>query len=136
MSITFGADPVRERVQELLLRMRSGEVVDKTHETKHVDLKEESGRRGSRGELLVGSRTNDVAAQHLAAASACMANTPGGGALIVGLSDDGELIGADLDAEWLRKRIYEITQRLLTVDVTETVVRGIRLLIVVSPSAV
>ncbi len=65
-----------------------------------------------------------------------MANTPGGGALIVGVADDGQLIGADLHAEWLRQRIYEVTQRLLTVDVQEVWVRGVRLLIVIAPYAV
>ncbi len=45
-------------------------------------------------------------------------------------------MGAELDAEWLRHRIYELSRRLLTVDVTEADVRGVRLLVVISPSAV
>ena len=46
-----------------------------------------------------------------------MANTPGGGAVIVGIADDGTPIGTSLDAEWLRHRIWELTQRILTVNV-------------------
>ena len=64
-----------------------------------------------------------------------MANTPGGGALIVGIATDGTPVGAELDHEWLRHRIYELTDRRLTVDVTEVVVRGSRF-VIVSPTAV
>lgn len=65
-----------------------------------------------------------------------MANTPEGGALVVGVADDGDLVGAELDAEWLRHRIYELTDRRLTVDVRETEVRGVRLLVVITPRAI
>jgi ATP-dependent DNA helicase RecG len=34
-----------------------------------------------------------------------MANTPGGGALVVGVADDGTVLGTELDADWLRHRI-------------------------------
>ena len=132
----FSDDPVRSEVAALLRRMADGEVIDKHHEGKRVDLKEEAGRRGPGGVRLPGSPRNDAAAEKLAAEAACMANTPGGGALIVGVADDGALIGADLDAEWLRQRIYEITQRLLTADIREVEVRGTRLLVVVAPYAV
>ncbi|MFB9376740.1 DUF5635 domain-containing protein [Kineococcus gynurae] len=37
-----------------------------------------------------------------------MANTPGGGALLVGFDDKtAEVVGADLDPEWLRHRIHQ-----------------------------
>ena len=65
-----------------------------------------------------------------------MTNTPGGGALILGVADDGALIGAATDAEWLRQRIYEKSQRLLTVDIQDVVVNGIRLLVITMPQAV
>lgn len=135
-AISFGADPVRTEITDLLHRMDAGATIDRSHERKHVDLKEEAGRRGRSGAVTPGSAENDQAARKLAAEAACMANTPGGGALIVGVADDGTLIGADLDAEWLRQRIFELTRRLLTVDVNEAVVQGVRLLVVVSPSAV
>lgn len=134
-AISFGADPVRTEITDLLHRMDAGATIDRSHERKHVDLKEEAGRRGRSGAVTPGSAENDQAARKLAAEAACMANTPGGGALIVGVADDGTLIGADLDAEWLRQRIFELTRRLLTVDVNEAVVQGVRLLVVVSPSA-
>jgi ATP-dependent DNA helicase RecG len=65
-----------------------------------------------------------------------MANTPGGGALIFGVADDGTLVGAELDSEWLRHRVYELTDRRLTVDVREAQVRGVRLLVVLAPQAI
>lgn len=136
MTTTFGVDPIRAEVSHLVERLRAGEVIDRRAERTWVDLKEEAGRRNRHGDVAPGSPENEEAARQLAAASACMANTPGGGALIVGVADDGTLIGAELDAEWLRHRIYELTRRLLTVDVTETVVRGVRLLVLVSPRAV
>ena len=136
VSTTFGADPVRTEVADLLHRMEAGEIIDRSHERKHVDLKEEAGRRDRAGAVRPGTAENDQAARKLAAEAACMSNTPGGGALIVGVADDGTLVGADLHAEWLRQRIFELTRRLLTVDVTEAIVRGVRLLVVVSPSAV
>jgi ATP-dependent DNA helicase RecG len=48
------------------------------------------------------------AARHLANEVACMANTPAGGAIVVGIEDrSGRLLGAALDAEWLCHRVYE-----------------------------
>lgn len=135
VTITFGTDPVRVEVAGLIERMQAGELVDHTYERKHVDLKEEAGRR-SGSQVLAGSPHNDPAAQKLSREAACMANTPGGGALIVGVANDGTLIGADLDAEWLRQRIFELTHRLLTVDVSEVQVHETRLLVIVAPSAV
>lgn len=136
VTTTFGADPVRAEVADLLSRMDAGEVIDRRHERKHVDLKEEAGRRDHSGAVIPGDAENEAAAKKLAGEAACMANTPGGGALIVGVADNGTLIGSDLDPEWLRQRIYELTRRLLTVDVSEAVIRGTRLLVIISPSAV
>jgi ATP-dependent DNA helicase RecG len=136
VTITFGADPIRDEIADLLARMDAGEVVDRNDERKQVDLKEEAGRRGPGGVVRPGSRENEAAAVKLAGEAACMANTPGGGALIVGVADDGTLIGADLDAEWLRQRVYELTRRLLTVDVSEAAVQGTRLLVIICPVAV
>ncbi|MDF1488191.1 ATP-binding protein [Tessaracoccus caeni] len=135
MGITFGIDPIRAEVERLLALMEAGTVIDRTYERQHVDLKEEAGRR-RRAEILPGNQINEQAAQQLAAEAACMSNTPGGGALIVGVADDGTLIGTQLRTEWLRHRIFELTNRLLTVDIAEAVVCGIRLLIIISPSAV
>lgn len=65
-----------------------------------------------------------------------MANSPQGGALIVGVANDGTLVGAALDSDWLRHRIYERLARQLTVSVREVMVRDVRLLVVRSPEAV
>ena len=58
-----------------------------------------------------------------------MANTPGGGAVIVGVSDEGKRIGTRLDADWVRHRIWELTSRQLTVAVREEGIEGCRLLV-------
>ncbi|MDQ2875050.1 MAG: DUF5635 domain-containing protein [Actinomycetota bacterium] len=57
-----------------------------------------------------------------------MANTPGGGALVVGVEDrSGRLLGAALDADWLRHRVYEHVG--VAPAVEERAVQGIRLLV-------
>ena len=58
-----------------------------------------------------------------------MANTAGGGAVIVGIADDGARIGTRLDADWVRHRIWELTSHQLTVEVREANLEGCRLLI-------
>lgn len=88
-------------------------------ESKHADVKEEPGRRGVRGEILPGPADLDEVARYLYVELACMANTPGGGAIVLGVSDTGERLGATVAAEQLRHRIYEVSQRLLTPDVQE-----------------
>jgi ATP-dependent DNA helicase RecG len=126
---------VDQEVQRVLAVLRHGALDADALESKHVDLKEEAGRR--RGPTVGPSIPhNEAAARALAAESACMANTDQGGALIVGAAHDGTLIGTELDVEWLRRRIYEFTQQRLTVVVTETAIGGARLLVLRSPEAV
>ncbi|TQL02872.1 ATP-binding protein [Cellulomonas sp. SLBN-39] len=132
--MVFGVDPVHQAVVEVLDRLERGDAAEL--ESVHVDLKEEAGRRGPGGIVRPGARTNEAAAQKLAAEAACMANTDGGGALVVGVCDDGSLMGAELDGQWLRERIYALTDRRLTVDVSEALVRGVRLLVIRSPQAI
>lgn len=126
MTIIFGPDPVGDAVVAALEALEAGEPVV---ERREVDLKEEAARRNPDGSIRPGSPRNESAARALAGECACMANTPGGGALIVGVADGGDLIGTDLDTEWLRARIYELTNRLLTVDARPAAVRGTRLLV-------
>jgi ATP-dependent DNA helicase RecG len=76
-------------------------------ETEGVDFKEEAGRRGRDGQILLGHPRNEAVAEKLADEVACLANTPGGGALIVGVADDGTRVGAASDRDWLRRRIHE-----------------------------
>jgi ATP-dependent DNA helicase RecG len=72
-------------------------------------VKEEPGRRGAGGKIVPGGDRNDPAARYLAGEMSCMANSPGGGAIILGVADDGTRIGTDLDGEWLRHRIWQLT---------------------------
>jgi len=135
MPILFGADPIQTEVQVILAALADGKVIDDAVERQYVDLKEEHGRRDRQGGIGPSSPRNQEAAQELAAAAACMANTPGGGALIVGVSDDGQLIGTDLEAEWLRHRMWELSGKALTVDVATHEVSGRRLLVLRAPQA-
>lgn len=97
-------------------------------ERERVDCKEEAGRRGSGGVLLPGEPHNLAAVEKLADEVACFSNTPGGGAIIVGVDDrTGELLGAALDAEWLRHRIYQAVD--VAPAVEERLVDGVRLLV-------
>src|SRR5699024_7121923 len=75
-------------------------VLPDSSERQRVDFKEEAGRRGAAGRLLPGSAEKTQAADQLADEVAAMANTPGGGALIIGVEDrSGDLLGTDLDIE-------------------------------------
>lgn len=122
-----------EAVERCLARIRAG-VLPSDAERERVDLKEEAGRRGAGGRLLPGNRENTRAADQLADETAAMANTPGGGALVVGIEDrTGDLLGTELDAEWLRQQIYR------RIDVAPDVVvrdeQGIRILVLFVPEA-
>jgi ATP-dependent DNA helicase RecG len=132
-SFSPGADQVesRERLEALvegaLAKLGAGGLPDGI-EREHIDFKEEAGRRGPGGTLTVGERHNQEAARHLANEVACMANTPEGGAIVVGVEDrSGRLLGAALDADWLRHRVYEYVG--VAPAVKERVVQGIRLLV-------
>ena len=123
-----GTEPIDALVEQALHRLSRGELPERI-ELERLDFKEERGRRGSGGTVSPGETTNERAAEHLAAEMACMANTPGGGALIVGVSDDGARTGTRLDADWLRHRIWELTSHQLTIAVREAHIDECRLLI-------
>lgn len=133
MGIVFGPDPVEEEVIRALEALQHGGLPP---ERLHVDLKEEAGRRDHRGAVQPGQGASDVAAKTLAAECACMANTPGGGVLIFGVANDGQLIGTSLDPEWLRQRLHELLDRRLTVAIREVHVNDVRLLLIRCPQAV
>ncbi|MBT0773677.1 putative DNA binding domain-containing protein [Kineosporia sp. J2-2] len=76
-------------------------------EAEGIDFKEEAGRRGRAGVILPGQPRSEAVATQLADEVACLANTPSGGALIVGVADDGTVIGAVSERDWLRQRIHE-----------------------------
>ena len=109
-------------------------VLIRFRETASVDFKEEAGRRSRSGELEPGRPENPVAATKLADEVACFANSPGGGALVVGVDDKtGELLGTELDLEWLRHRIYQAVD--VAPDIVEERLAGQRLLILYVPES-
>ena len=124
----LGRDPIDVLVERALHRLSKGEATGRI-ETERVDVKEEPGRRGPGGAVLPGGRTNEKAADFLAGELACMANTEGGGALIVGVADDGTRIGTQLNPDWLRHRIWELTSQQLTVAARTANLDGCRVLI-------
>lgn len=130
----LGRDPIDGLVERALHRLARGESPRRI-ETERVDVKEEPGRRGPGGTVSPGEKTNEEAAAFLAEELACMANTPGGGALIVGVAGDGTRIGTRLDPDWLRHRIWERTSRQLTVAAREENLDGCRILILTSVEA-
>ena len=102
----------REEVERVLRALSEGVASAGELESAVVDIKEEAGRRDTDGAVLPGSARNDEAAEGLAEAAACMANSAGGGALVVGVDDKtGQIIGATTEPQWLRSRIYDLTDR-------------------------
>ena len=136
MTYTFlGPDPVEAQLERLFGELSAGRP-PRAIERKNVDVKEEAGRRRGVG-ILGGTSQNETAARALVPELACMANTPGGGAIVLGVADtDGQRIGTELDAEWLRHRVYQLTDRRITVDVREVTFEGARLLVLRVPPTV
>jgi ATP-dependent DNA helicase RecG len=98
-----------------------------------LDFKEEAGRRGKDGVYGPGNPHNEAAARALAEEACCLANTEGG-VLVVGIEDKGSgpeaLVGAALDAEWLREKIWAYSEPHLGVEVHEITDEDVRLLLV------
>jgi ATP-dependent DNA helicase RecG len=129
VTYTFlGPDPLETQVERILEQLSEGRA-PRDIEVERVDIKEEPGRRGPRGIINPGSEHNDQAARYLAGEVACMANTPGGGALILGVSDAGQQIGTEIDPEWLRHRIWELTEHRVTIGVRIARLDDVRLLV-------
>lgn len=114
-------------VERVLSDLADGVLPDAA-ERAQVDCKEEAGRRGAGGVLLPAEPQNLAAAEHLAGEVACFANTPGGGALILGVEDrTGALLGTGLNVDWLRHRIYQRVD--VAPAIEERTVEGVRLLV-------
>lgn len=98
-------------------------------ESEHIDCKEEPGRRGRGGILLPAEVHNTTAAEYLAREICCLANTPGGGALILGVTDGSwQVLGTRLDPDWLRHRIYQLAD--VAPAIEEREVAGQRVLVI------
>ena len=125
-----------DEIERVLGALAAGCTDPDTLESQVIDLKEETGRRdGSR--ILPGKPRNEAVAKQLAAEAACFANTRGGGVLIVGVDDAaGELIGAASHVDWLRARLYQLTDSKVTADIREAEISGVRLLVIAVPQAV
>ena len=131
----LGPDPVETAVTRVLGRLAAGKA-PRDVEERLVDVKEEAGRRNHQtGAVEPGDHRNEAAAAHLAEEMACFANTEGGGAIILGISDRGRRIGTDLSVEWLRHRIFELTGRLVTPSIRELEMDGVRLLVLSTAEA-
>lgn len=130
----LGPDPLEEQIEEMFALLERGRAPSRV-ETSRVDVKEEPGRRARRGRVLPGHGENEEAARYLAGEMACMANTAGGGAIILGVADDGTRIGTRLKREWLRYRIWELTGRKLTLAVRVAELEGFRLLVLSTDEA-
>lgn len=112
---------------EKILSSAANGVLTVNTESESIDFKEEAGRREQGGTLAPGKRENPQAATKLADEVACMANTPRGGALIVGVEDEtGRLLGSELDIDWLRGRINRAVG--VAPDIEEHNVDGFRVL--------
>lgn len=120
----------REELQREITRIldsASNGSLPETKEAQSIDFKEEAGRRNG-SQIEPGEKENPEAANKLADEVACMANTPGGGALILGVEDrTGRIIGTELDCDWLRHQINRRVQ--VAPDVVERRVEGQRLIV-------
>lgn len=120
-------DALHQAVNQVLARLTSRQQLSRL-ETEHVDLKEEAGRRDRTGALLPGSAANPDAANQLAGEVRCFANTPGGGAIILGIEDKTlSPLGTQLEIEWLRQRLDDLTG--IAPAIEERDIRGFRLLV-------
>lgn len=131
----LGPDPVETAVARVLGHLAAGEA-PRDVEERLVDVKEEAGRRSRTGAVKPGQRQNEAAATHLAEEMACLANTDGGGAIILGISDLGKRIGTKLSIEWLRHRVFELTGGMVTPAIRELEMDGVRLLVLSTGEAV
>ncbi len=129
----IGPDPLEEQIERALAMLNSG-ISPETVESTHIDIKEERGRRRN-GRMLAGQAHNEEAAGQLARELACMANTTGGGAIILGVADNGDRIGTELNCDWLRHRIWERTGERLAVKVSEADLAGTRILVLTVPQS-
>lgn len=90
-------------------------------ETETLDFKEERGVLDARTNTRRPINPKDErAADTLATEAACMANSPAGGVLVVGVADDlaglAAFTSSYLDTIWLRERIWALTTPHLSLD--------------------
>jgi ATP-dependent DNA helicase RecG len=107
-----------DAIQAVLAGARAHDV-----ETETVDFTEEHGSVRPDGSRTRISSRSEPAARALAEEAACLAMSPGGGVLVVGVNDAAAgrdaFVGSYLDLDWLRRRIYALTQPNMALDVIE-----------------
>lgn len=85
-------------------------------ESPRVDFKVERGSM-AHGSYAPIDTHSDVAAKELTVEATCFAHTEDGGVLVVGVDDRGAgpdaFVGTSLDTEWLHRRMWEISEKLL-----------------------
>ena len=124
---------LQREVEFILASAKDGRITENS-ENQLIDFKEEAERR--RGSYVEpGSVENPGAATKIADEVACMANSPQGGALILGVEDGtGTIIGTELGVDWLRHRVNNAVD--VAPDIVERHVEGQRLLVIyVAPAA-
>jgi ATP-dependent DNA helicase RecG len=130
MARAFDSDPFVVAAHRGVGAIKDGATAESV-ENLTLDFKEEAGRRGKDGVYGPGPSENEAAARALAEEACCLANTEGG-VLVVGVADKGRgpdaLVGAALDAEWLREKIWAYSDPHLGVEVQEVFEEGVRLL--------
>ncbi len=126
----FSSHPFVVVARRAIAEVKAGAAVESV-ESLTLDFKEEAGRRVKDGIYGPGLPRNDAAARALAEEACCLANTEGG-ILVVGVMDKGTghaaLIGTDIDAEWLREKIWAYSEPHLGVEVQVAPEDGVRLL--------
>lgn len=101
MTQAFHVDPVTSALYLFLGRIEAGESAH-GNESMHVDAKQLP-------ELDLGRGLVRAAADFLWPHLACMANTPHGGAIVLGVLDRGDRQHLDLPTEAVARRIWEIS---------------------------
>ena len=129
MTFTFtDPDAVEEGAVEILRCLSEG-LSPAQIETNQIDIIEEPGRRDKRNLLVPGVAQNEAAATLLASELCAMANTPGGGAIVLGVASDGTKIGTSLDTAWLRRRIWDLTSGQIAANVHEAQLGNARVIV-------
>jgi len=105
-------------------------------ESEIVDFKEEAGTVVAGGQRVAIGAQHEPAAQALAAEVACMAMSERGGAIVVGVNDKAAgaaaFVGTRLDLDWLRRRIYALTQPHFSIDLIEERLEGAKRLYLIN----
>lgn len=109
----LGESEARLQLEQFMVDLEAG-LPPGERERRHVDAKEETGRRDDAGQVTAGPADLDTVARQLWPAIACMSNTPGGGTVVVGVGDDGTRTGVTVEPEDLRHRIWQLSGRVVT----------------------